>query len=79
LSAEVGQAVTAGQTLVVVEAMKMEHPLVAPFDGTVSAVHVTAGTQVGMEDPLVEVAPAEVEAEPVEVEVAPVDSAGAET
>ncbi len=59
LSAAVGDVVTAGQTLVVVEAMKMEHPLVAPFDGTVSAVHVTVGAQVGMEDPLVEVAPVE--------------------
>ena len=59
VNASVGQDVTAGQTLVVVEAMKMEHPLVAPFDGTVSAVHVQAGSQVGMEDPLVEVAPTE--------------------
>ena len=57
VSATVGQAVTAGTTLVVVEAMKMEHPLVAPFDGTVAAVHVSAGQQVGMEDPLVEVTP----------------------
>ncbi len=59
LSATVGQEVTAGQTLVVVEAMKMEHPLVAPFDGTVSAVHVAPGEQVGMEAALVEVTPAE--------------------
>ncbi|CAN5831015.1 acetyl/propionyl/methylcrotonyl-CoA carboxylase subunit alpha [soil metagenome] len=57
LSATVGDSVAAGQTLVVVEAMKMEHPLTAPFDGTVAAVHVTAGQQVGMEDPLVEVTP----------------------
>ncbi|MGI9016854.1 MAG: biotin carboxylase N-terminal domain-containing protein [Euzebya sp.] len=59
VSAAVGDSVTAGQTLVVVEAMKMEHPLVAPFDGTVAAVHVTAGDQVGMEDLLVMVAPLE--------------------
>ena len=59
VSASVGQAVTAGQTLVVVEAMKMEHPLTAPFDGVVAEVHVQAGSQVGMEDPLVRVEPAE--------------------
>jgi acetyl-CoA/propionyl-CoA carboxylase, biotin carboxylase, biotin carboxyl carrier protein len=55
VSATVGEAVSAGQTLVVVEAMKMEHPLAAPFDGVVGAVHVQAGEQVGMDAPLVEV------------------------
>jgi acetyl-CoA/propionyl-CoA carboxylase, biotin carboxylase, biotin carboxyl carrier protein len=50
-----GDEVSAGQALVVVEAMKMEHPVVAAADGTVSAVHVKVGDQVGMEDPLVEV------------------------
>ena len=38
-----GDAVTAGQPLVVVEAMKMEHQVLAPADGTVAAVHVDAG------------------------------------
>src|SRR5690606_24413790 len=55
VDAAVGAAVARGQTLVVVEAMKMEHALVAPFDGTVAAVHVTAGQQVAMQAPLVEV------------------------
>ena len=36
-----GDAVTAGQVLLAVEAMKMEHQLVAPLDGT---VHISAGT-----------------------------------
>jgi acetyl-CoA/propionyl-CoA carboxylase, biotin carboxylase, biotin carboxyl carrier protein len=52
---EVGDHVEAGRTLVVVEAMKMEHPIVAPADGVVTALHVAAGDQVGMEQPLVEV------------------------
>jgi acetyl-CoA/propionyl-CoA carboxylase biotin carboxyl carrier protein len=33
----------------VVEAMKMEHPVTAPFDGIVAAVHVTAGQSVAMD------------------------------
>jgi len=41
-----GQAVTQGQTLVVLEAMKMEHHMAAPADGTVAEVRVAAGDQV---------------------------------
>jgi geranyl-CoA carboxylase alpha subunit len=44
--AEVGARVKRGELLAVLEAMKMESPLVAPTDGVVSAVHVTAGAQV---------------------------------
>ncbi len=43
---EVGQAVEAGDTLVVMEAMKMEHVISAPDAGTVSAIFVTTGQQV---------------------------------
>lgn len=41
-----GQSVSAGTTLMVLEAMKMEHKIVAASDGTVSAVHYAAGDQV---------------------------------
>ena len=41
-----GDRVTARQPLVVLEAMKMETPLVAPYDGTVAAVHVGEGDRV---------------------------------
>jgi len=41
-----GDAVTKGQPVVALEAMKMEHALTAPFDGTVEAIHVNAGDQV---------------------------------
>ena len=41
-----GDVVTAGQTLVVLEAMKMEHHMNAPHDGVIGAVHVVAGGQV---------------------------------
>ncbi|WP_333590446.1 acetyl/propionyl/methylcrotonyl-CoA carboxylase subunit alpha [Brevundimonas sp.] len=40
-----GDAVTKGQTVVVLEAMKMEHALTAPFDGVVEAVNVAVGDQ----------------------------------
>jgi propionyl-CoA carboxylase alpha chain len=43
---EPGEAVTAGQTLVVLEAMKMEHHMAAPADGVVAEVRVAAGDQV---------------------------------
>jgi acetyl/propionyl-CoA carboxylase alpha subunit len=43
---EPGARVTARQQLVVLEAMKMETPLVAPYDGTVKAVHAAEGDRV---------------------------------
>ena len=41
-----GQAVAKGDTLIVMEAMKMEQALTAPFDGTVADLTVAAGDQV---------------------------------
>ncbi len=41
-----GDQVAARDTLVVLEAMKMETPLVSPYDGTVRAVHVAEGDRV---------------------------------
>ena len=43
---EQGAAVTKGQRLVVLEAMKMEQALLAPFDGTVAELKVVEGAQV---------------------------------
>ena len=40
-----GQAVKAGDPLLVLEAMKMEHTLTAPFDGVVNGLQVQAGGQ----------------------------------
>jgi 3-methylcrotonyl-CoA carboxylase alpha subunit len=42
-----GDAVTKGQRIVVIEAMKMEQALLAPFDGIVAEVGPAAGAQVG--------------------------------
>jgi 3-methylcrotonyl-CoA carboxylase alpha subunit len=44
-----GQTVEAGQRLLVLEAMKMEHALTAPFAGTVSELTVSEGNQVQVE------------------------------
>ena len=44
-----GQAVEAGQRLLVLEAMKMEHALTAPFAGTVTELSVSQGGQVQVE------------------------------
>ena len=44
--AKPGDTVTKGQPIVVLEAMKMEHALVAPFDGVVGEVGVSVGDQV---------------------------------
>ena len=41
-----GQAVKAGDVLVVLEAMKMENEIVAPQDGTVASVNVSKGDSV---------------------------------
>jgi 3-methylcrotonyl-CoA carboxylase alpha subunit len=41
-----GDAVTKGQKLLTLEAMKMEHSLVAPFDGTVAQLDAAEGGQV---------------------------------
>jgi len=49
-----GDAVEAGQGVVVLEAMKMENELTAPVAGTVAAVHASPGDAVGKNDLLVE-------------------------
>lgn len=46
VSVEVGQSVSAGEVLVILESMKMETNLVAPFDGQVQELHCSAGEQV---------------------------------
>ncbi len=50
-----GEQVTKGQLLLVLEAMKMEHPLKADRDGVVKAVQVMAGEQVRNRQVLLEI------------------------
>jgi 3-methylcrotonyl-CoA carboxylase alpha subunit/acetyl-CoA/propionyl-CoA carboxylase biotin carboxyl carrier protein len=54
---EKGSTVAAGEVLAVVEAMKMELPLRAPFDGAVDEVTATAGQQVALGQALFTVVP----------------------
>jgi len=51
---EPGETVTAGSTLVILEAMKMENAVKAPRDGVVKAVNVAQGDQTNLGDVLVE-------------------------
>jgi acetyl/propionyl-CoA carboxylase alpha subunit len=53
--AKPGDTVTKGQPVVVLEAMKMEHALVAPFDGVVGEIGVAVGDQVAADTVLAEV------------------------
>lgn len=53
VNAKVGQAVKSGDTLMVLEAMKMENEILAPQDGTVKAVQVSQGATVQTGDLLV--------------------------
>ena len=54
-----GDAVTKGQKLLTLEAMKMEHSLTAPFDGVVAELHAVAGAQVQVEALLAKIEAAE--------------------
>ena len=46
VNASVGQAVKKGDTVITLESMKMEIPMVAPQDGTVASIDVAAGDAV---------------------------------
>ncbi|MDE2412293.1 MAG: methylcrotonoyl-CoA carboxylase, partial [Sphingomonadales bacterium] len=54
-----GDSVTKGQKLLTLEAMKMEHTLTAPFDGTVAELNAVPGTQVQVEALLARIEAAE--------------------
>ena len=46
IDANVGQSVKKGDTVITLESMKMEIPMVAPSDGTVASIDVAAGDAV---------------------------------
>ncbi len=51
----VGDNVTEGQTLLILEAMKMEIRVTAPYDGSVQQVNVSKGEVVERDQPLIEI------------------------
>ena len=55
---EQGAAVTRGQRLAIIEAMKMEHTLAAPIDGTVAEIAVEKDAQVAEGGKIMAIAPA---------------------
>ncbi|RDU23132.1 biotin/lipoyl-containing protein [Anaerosacchariphilus polymeriproducens] len=46
IESSVGQVVKAGDSIVILEAMKMEIPVVAPQDGTIASIDVVVGDSV---------------------------------
>ena len=46
MEAAAGQAVKGGDPIIILEAMKMEIPVVAPQDGTIASIEVAAGDAV---------------------------------
>jgi propionyl-CoA carboxylase alpha chain len=59
--AEPGGVVAAGDPVLVLEAMKMQHTVAAPADGTVTSISVEAGAQVAAGDVLAVVEATEAE------------------
>lgn len=55
VNVKVGDAVKAGDSVVILEAMKMENDITAPKDGVVKALYVEAGQTVAKDDALFEV------------------------
>lgn len=53
---EVGQAVKKGDTVMMIEAMKMENEIKAECDGTIAKFHVAAGQSVMADDKLFDIA-----------------------
>jgi acetyl-CoA carboxylase carboxyltransferase component len=63
-----GQPVAAGSPVVVIESMKMEHPVTAPSDGTIDAIAVAVGDVVGAGDLLAHLSPGPIDPDPPQAE-----------
>ncbi len=46
IDVKVGQAVKKGETVIILEAMKMEIPMVSPVDGTIASIDCAVGDSV---------------------------------
>jgi len=54
-----GDSVKTGDTLAVLEAMKMQHEILADIDGTVDEIYGSAGVQIAADDLILTITPAE--------------------
>jgi len=54
-----GDSVTRGQTLAVLEAMKMQHEILSEVSGQVREICIAAGTQVALDTIILEIEPDE--------------------
>ena len=57
VTAAIDQAVTQGDTVIILESMKMQNELKSPADGVVRSIHVSAGQAVNKNDLLLEITP----------------------
>ena len=57
IDCQVGQVVQQGQRLFTLEAMKLEHSIVANADGVVSEIYVSQGQQMSPKQPLAQITP----------------------
>ncbi|MEM9106654.1 MAG: acetyl-CoA carboxylase biotin carboxylase subunit [Pseudomonadota bacterium] len=55
VDAKEGQSVERGDVLMILEAMKMQHQIVAPVSGTISTIAVAKGNQIGSGDLMVDI------------------------
>ena len=52
---KIGETVTKGTRLAIIEAMKMQHEIIADVDGVVTQIHTVAGTQIAAKTILIEI------------------------
>jgi 3-methylcrotonyl-CoA carboxylase alpha subunit len=57
INVKIGDAVTKGQAVAAVEAMKTNHPVVSPCNGTVHEIHAAIGDDVGSDQPIMSISP----------------------
>ncbi len=58
ITVQIGDAVSEGQTVAILESMKMEMPVESPAAGTVSAIIAKEGQPIEEGAPILELAPA---------------------
>ena len=64
IAVAIGDDVRAGQKLAVLEAMKMQHIIVAAIDGIITTINVKPGTQIAADELILEIKPASSEPQP---------------